>query len=116
MQYYLPGLDEADEGHGPKFKLEYVTFPASALHPPPPAEGAENAAGGRKFAYPIPRRHLPRTLKNGTAHRSKKYAPYALEDLTVGAWAGLARRLGRAKGKGLRQRFREFMYMGGAEA
>ena len=140
VQFYLPDLDEADEAHRPKFKLEYTTFPVTALRPEPgpePERGLEvegegedeGEAGGaeaeaaegvsaqkKKFAYPIPRRHLPRTLKNGTVHRSKKYAPYALEDLTVGAWAGLARRLGRAKGKGLRQRFREFMYMGGGEA
>ena len=109
-------MDEADEGHGPKFKLEYVTFPASALHPPPPAEGAENAAGGRKFAYPIPRRHLPRTLRNSTVRRSKKYAPYALGDLTIPSWTALGSRMGRSKGKRLRQRFKEFMSMGREQA
>ena len=129
----MPDLENADKEHSPKFKLEYTTFPTSALHPPgAPGEAAEGewegatgpdadteaagAAGRRKFAYPIPRRHLPRKLRNETVGRAKKYAPYELEDLTVGSWAALARRLGRKKGKGLRQRFQEFMYMGGGEA
>ena len=133
LQYNMPNLDDADEAHSPKFKLEYTTFPAGALHPPvaPEVEAdgeweeeedteigteAEVAARKKKFAYPIPRRHLPRALRNRTVTKSKKYAPYALEDLTVGSWAGLARRLGRAKAKGLRQRFRRFMYMGADEA
>ena len=122
MQYYLPGLDDAEEGDSPKFKLEYTTFPASSLHPPAPPEawtgcehdatdaptGAETgadaetetelvsgpcaaaAAARKKFAWPIPKRHLPRTLRNATTAKSKKYAPYGLEDLTVGSWAGLA--------------------------
>ena len=78
---------------------------------------AAAAAARKKFAWPIPKRHLPRTLRNATTGKSKKYAPYGLEDLEVGSWGGLARRLGRGKkGKKLRQRFKEFMYMGGGEA
>ncbi|KAI0750846.1 Metallo-dependent phosphatase-like protein [Daedaleopsis nitida] len=109
-QYYLPGLDEADEEHRPKFKLEYLTFPVRALHPPAAAADADGV--GRKFAYPIPKRHLPRTLRNSTVSKSKKYAPYSLADLTIGSWTGLGRRMGRSKGKKLRQRFKEMMYMG----
>ncbi|RDX55657.1 hypothetical protein OH76DRAFT_757959 [Lentinus brumalis] len=115
-QYYLPGLDGATEEDSPKFKLEYLTFPVHALHPHAEAEEAENATLARKFAYPIPKRHLPRSLRNSTVTKSKKYAPYGLADLTIPSWTRLARRLGRKKGKTLRQRFKEFMYMGGGEA
>ena len=139
VQFYLPDLDEADEEHRPKFKLEYTTFPVTALRPEPgpepepglevegegedegeaggaEAEGAEGvSAQKKKFAYPIPKRHLPRTLRNSTVGKSKKYAPYGLADLTVASWAGLGSRMGRSKGKQLRQRFKEFMYMGGGE-
>ncbi|KAI0650721.1 Metallo-dependent phosphatase-like protein [Trametes meyenii] len=119
-QYNLRNMDAADATHPPKFKLEYMTFPVTALHPQaaPEAEEAADATstGARKFWYPVPRRHLPRVLRNGTATKSKKFAPYELEDLTIPSWAGLAQRLGRAKAKKLRQRFRRFMYMGADEA
>ncbi|KAI0375671.1 hypothetical protein BV20DRAFT_932452 [Pilatotrama ljubarskyi] len=130
-QYTLRKMDRADESHPPKFKLEYLTFPVRALRPPPEAEGAAEAEGidggrdtiadatvnaKRKFWYPIPRRHLPRRLRNGTITESKKFAPYELEDLTIPSWTALAQRLGRAKAKKLRQRFRRYMYMGADEA
>ena len=121
LQYYLPDLDGADEEHRPKFKLEYLTFPAGVLHPPPDAtpasegETAVAASAARKFSWPIPKRHLPRSLRNSTTTKSKKFAPYSLEDLTISSWTGLAKKLGRNKGK-LRQRFKEFMYMGGEQA
>ncbi|KAI0832451.1 Metallo-dependent phosphatase-like protein [Trametes gibbosa] len=105
-QYTLRDMESAEESRPPKFKLEYLTFPVGALHPEGEGEG--------KVWRPIPRRHLPRTLRNATVGRSKKYAPYGLGDLTIGSWTGLAQRLGRAKAKGLRSRFREYMYMGGA--
>ena len=139
-------MDDADEAHPPKFKLEYTTMPVRALHPPAAPEKGKVAAaaaeteeeseedvaaesdgeveveaagkgkGREKFAWPIPRRHLPRALRNSTVDKSKKYAPYGLADLTVGSWARLAARLGRKKkGKALRQRFKEFRYMGGGE-
>ncbi|KAI1786520.1 Metallo-dependent phosphatase-like protein [Ganoderma leucocontextum] len=121
-QYYLPDLDAADEKHRPKFKLEYLTFQASALHPPAAGEASaaedvdETAvAAARQFNWPIPKRHLPRSLQNSTTTKSKKFAPYSLEDLTIPSWTALGTRLGRNKGK-LRQRFKEFMYMGGGEA
>ncbi|KAH9853441.1 hypothetical protein C2E23DRAFT_867908 [Lenzites betulinus] len=119
-QYTLRDMDTADESRPPKFKLEYLTFPVAALHPD--ADGAANATDSdsevgaakdkAKVWRPIPRRHLPRTLRNTTVGKSKKYAPYGMEELTIGAWTGLAQRLGRAKAKGLRSRFREYMYMG----
>ncbi|KAI0776087.1 hypothetical protein BD413DRAFT_526378 [Trametes elegans] len=126
-QYTLRGLDRADERRAPKFKLEYLTFPVSALHPDAgaeaeagagtePAADATSARGARKFWYPVPRRHLPRTLRNSTVEASKKFAPYELEDLTIPSWTALGQRLGRAKAKKLRQRFRRFMYMGANEA
>ncbi|KAI9000980.1 hypothetical protein BD414DRAFT_473259 [Trametes punicea] len=130
-QYTLRKMDKADESHLPKFKLEYVTFPARALHPPPDMDEAGDAtaingtttsvAGGieaesRKFWYPIPRRHLPRTLRNSTITKSRKFAPYELEDLTIPSWTALAQRLGQAKSKRLRQKFRQYMYMGQGEA
>ncbi|KAI0660952.1 hypothetical protein C8Q70DRAFT_912248 [Cubamyces menziesii] len=133
-QYTLRKMDEADESHPPKFKLEYLTFPVTSLHPPPKADGADGNAtegednngavdaavsveahsGANKFWYPIPRRHLPRTLRNTTLTRSKKFAPYGLEDLTIPSWTALAQRLGRSKAKRLRQKFKQYMYMGGA--
>ncbi|KAJ8454870.1 hypothetical protein ONZ51_g12778 [Trametes cubensis] len=134
IQYTLRKMDEADESHPPKFKLEYLTFPVTSLHPPPKADGADGNAtegdnyngavdaavsaeahsGANKFWYPIPRRHLPRTLRNTTLTRSKKFAPYGLEDLTIPSWTALAQRLGRSKAKRLRQKFKQYMYMGGA--
>ena len=47
--------------------------------------------------------------------KAKKFAPYALADLTIGSWTELGTRLGRNKGK-LRQRFKEFMSMGREQA
>ncbi|KAH9943409.1 uncharacterized protein BXZ73DRAFT_97450 [Epithele typhae] len=142
-QYFMPDLDEAKEGDSPKYKLEYTTLPVHTLHPDSSGEtragvgedtedaewndgggddgdgddGTRHTAGAAKKAeWPIPRRHLPRSLRNSTVSRSKRYAPYGLEDLTVGAWTRLAGELGHAGGKKLRQRFKELMYMGGAEA
>lgn len=121
LQYYLPDLDEADEKHRPKFKLEYLTFRTDALHPlapPGEASAAEDetaVAAARKFNWPIPKRHLPRSLQNSTMTKAKKFAPYALADLTIGSWTELGTRLGRNKGK-LRQRFKEFMSMGREQA
>ncbi|CDO75616.1 hypothetical protein BN946_scf184858.g56 [Trametes cinnabarina] len=133
-QSTLRKMNRADESRPPKFKLEYLTFPVHALHPPAPeTDEAEveagtgyatnstgstsiDAAKPRKFWYPIPKRHLPRTLRNSTIVKSRKFAPYGLEDLTIPSWTGLAQRLGRSKSKRLRQKFREFMYMGAGGA
>ena len=118
------------EGRGkpaPGYELEYLTFVPARLHPPPTGassggapvavahldddEASDPDAAASKFAYPIPLRHLPKSLRNATRTTSK-YAPYGMEDLTVGAWAGLARELAEGKRKKLRQRFRRYMYMG----
>lgn len=118
LQYFMPDLDAADEKHRPKFKLEYLTFRASALHPPAgEASAAEDEAAvapARKFNWPIPKRHLPRSLQNSTMVKTK-FAPYGLADLTVPSWTELGTQLGRNKEK-LRQRFKEFMSMGGEQA
>ena len=87
----MAGLDGATEEDSPKLELEYT----------------------RKFAYPIPKRHLPRPLRSSTAMKS---TPYGLADLTIPSWTRLARRVGRKKGKTMRQRFKEFMSMGREQA
>jgi len=103
-QYYLPTLEDSDEKHRPKYKLEYLTHAVSSLHPP-----RQEAAA--KFHYPIPLKHLPRSLRNATISRSK-YAPYDLADLTIPSWLELARRLADPAETTLRKRFRRYMYMG----
>ncbi|OBZ76592.1 Endopolyphosphatase [Grifola frondosa] len=103
-QYYLPDLEDGNEKHAPKYKLEYLTFPVSRLHP------AQTDAE-TKFSYPIPLRHLPRSLRNATVTESK-FAPYGLVDLTIGSWTELAQRLGKKAEKKLQKRFRKYMYMG----
>jgi len=108
-QYYLPDLESANKKHAPRVKLEYLTFGREALHP-------RGGGGGGSFRYPIPLRHLPKTLRNATGEGGSKYAPYGLADLTIGSWAGLGRRLAAGTEKALRKRFRGFMYMGGDEA
>ncbi|CCM02492.1 uncharacterized protein FIBRA_04593 [Fibroporia radiculosa] len=107
-QYYLPGLASSSQKRPPKFKLEYLTFAVSQLHP----SGGEGAEG---FTYPVPLRHLPRSLRNATVTASK-FAPYGLADLTIPSWADLARRLAEGEDKQLRKRFRRYMYMGADEA
>ncbi|KAK7695800.1 hypothetical protein QCA50_000438 [Cerrena zonata] len=103
-QYYIPNLNETTGKRAPKFKLEYLTFEPSLLHPP---EGLEAS----QFHYPIPLKNLPRSLRNSTVTKSK-YAPYKMQDLTIPSWLKLARRLGKAKHQKLRTRFRRYMYMG----
>ncbi|KAL0579696.1 Endopolyphosphatase [Marasmius crinis-equi] len=94
-QYYIPDLDEAGRRKQPKFKLEYTTFKAEVL---------------TSEIEPIPHKLLPKSLRNGTITKSK-YAPYELEDLTVGSWYELAVRLGKSEKKKLGQRFKEYMYL-----
>lgn len=94
--------------HPPKWKLEYLTFEPSKLHPPS-AEAGQDVTAARW--RPIPLKHLPKTLRNATVTKSK-YAPYKMADLTIPSWLRLVRRLGKAKHGKLRQRFRRYMYMG----
>ena len=107
FQYYIPNLNETTGKWAPKFKLEYLTYDPSLLHPP---EGFE----GSQFHYPIPLKNLPRSLRNSTVTKSK-YAPYEMQDLTIPSWLKLARRLGQTKHQKLRARFRRYMYMGADE-
>lgn len=86
----MPNLEEGNKTHKPKFKLEYLTYEQAAL------EGSDGV-------YPVPVKNLPGQVK-------KKQAPYQLEDLTVGAWVALARRMGQSKK--LRTFFKTYMYMG----
>ncbi|KAF4574592.1 hypothetical protein EYR36_005940 [Pleurotus pulmonarius] len=102
-QYYLPNLENANKSHKPKFKLEYLTFPLSKLHP-------DGDAVKQKFDYPVPVHHLPRSLQEGNVSTSR-YAPYSMEDLTIGSWVELARRLGNSKESKLRKRFKKLMYL-----
>ncbi|KAF5387835.1 hypothetical protein D9615_000419 [Tricholomella constricta] len=108
-QYYLPDLEDANKTHRPRFKLEYLTFAPRLLHPPPTADGA-----GGEFHYPIPLQHLPAGLRDSRVMESR-YAPYEMADLTIPSWVELAQKLGDAKYRKLRRRFRKYMYMGGEE-
>jgi endopolyphosphatase len=54
----------------------------------------------------LPKKELPKK------RAMKRYTPYGLPDLTVGSWVWLARRLGDAERKGLRLRFRQYMFFG----
>ncbi|EPQ59245.1 hypothetical protein GLOTRDRAFT_98318 [Gloeophyllum trabeum ATCC 11539] len=102
-------LNSSSKIRKPGFKLEYMTFPVDALHPP-----ADAVAPG-KFKYPIPLHHLPRSLRNSTITESK-FAPYQMRDLTIPSWVELAQRLARPKKEEkLRKRFRKYMYQGGRE-
>ena len=84
--------------------MEYATFTREMLHP-------ENGD-----SLPIPLKELPKSLRrNETEKRKSKYLPYGLEDLTIGAWVSLGRRLGeeRGRGKKIRSKFVRYMYQGG---
>ncbi|GLB33819.1 putative calcineurin-like phosphoesterase [Lyophyllum shimeji] len=107
-QYYMPHLGDASRKHPPRFTLEYLTFAPELLHPPP-TFGAEH-----RFQYPVPLRHLPRSLRDPNVTESK-YAPYEMRDLTIPSWVGLAQKLGDPAQKKLRRKFRKYMYMGGEE-
>ncbi|EKM80275.1 hypothetical protein AGABI1DRAFT_120307 [Agaricus bisporus var. burnettii JB137-S8] len=96
-QYYMPDIATANKTQAPRYELEYVTYPVSAL--------------GSGDWEPVPVRHLPRALREG--RKGKRYAPYGLRDLTVGSWVGLGRRLGQGAEKRVRRRFREYMGVSG---
>jgi len=129
-QYWMPNVGEANGTERPRFRLEYLTYALPSLHPPSGAgeeeperqsklnSEADPGTGSKKkgFAYPVPLKQLPRSLRapNGTRTKSK-YAPYKMKDLTVGSWVKIARRVGdKSRGK-LREKFVRFMYMGGEE-
>lgn len=100
-QYWMPGLGNGTVEEEPEWELEYITHKVSALHP---GKGEEIGS----FVYPIPPRLLPRALQEG-GKGGKRLAPYEMDDLTIGSWMGLARRLGREKEKW--KQFKEFMYL-----
>ena len=104
-QFYLPNLDDAGKKQEPKFRLEYVTYPVSMIHPP-----SDNQTGRQQQCI-LPLRHLPRSLQNET-RTSSKYAPYRMEDLTIPSWLKLAHRMVQPKHEKLRDKFRRYMYMG----
>ncbi|KAG6919426.1 hypothetical protein DXG01_006309 [Tephrocybe rancida] len=110
-QYYLPDLEGANSKRKPKFKLEYLTFAPTQLHP---ADNGTENGNGSKFQYPIPLEQLPKSLQISGVTESK-FAPYSMTDLTIPAWVDLARRLGDKREAKLRARFRKYMYMGGKE-
>ncbi|KAF8076398.1 endopolyphosphatase, partial [Lyophyllum atratum] len=87
-QYYMPDLEDANKTHRPRFRLEYLTFAPKMLHPPPFGKG-------HRFQYPIPLRHLPKSLRDSGVTESK-YAPYEMEDLTIPSWIELAEVGGQA--------------------
>lgn len=96
----MPNLDEANKTHAPVFELEYVTFSVEKLR-------EEEGQG-----LVIPARHLPESLFTGNETKSK-FAPYGLEDLTIGSWVQLARRVADTKRVKLRKRFKKYMFSGG---
>ncbi|KXN86281.1 Endopolyphosphatase [Leucoagaricus sp. SymC.cos] len=104
-QYYMPDISEANKTHPPHFELEYVTYPVSALQP-------GGSGDEKEFVYPVPLQHLPRSLRAGN-RTSSRYAPYEIDDLTIGSWVGLGRRLGHGGHGKLRRQFRKYMYVGG---
>ncbi|KAI0796639.1 Metallo-dependent phosphatase-like protein [Abortiporus biennis] len=108
-QYFMPNLTTTKKSP-PKYKLEYMTFSPASLHA---SAGLEEEMSGN-VRYPIPLRHLPRSLRNSTVTKSK-YAPYEMRDLTIPSWTDLARRLAKPKHEKLRKTFRKFMYMGAEE-
>ncbi|GBE79453.1 Endopolyphosphatase [Sparassis crispa] len=107
-QYYLPDLEFGTAKRPPKYKLEYLTYQIAQLHPP------EKKAGLKPY-YPIPLRHLPKSLRDPNRTESK-FAPYELADLTIPSWTELAQRLGEQGEKKLRRRFRRYMFMGSVKA
>jgi endopolyphosphatase len=102
LQYYMPKLETANETHRPNYRLEYLTYASDMLHALP---------GQEEFDYPIPLKLLPKALRPA-GHGNSKYTPYELRDLTVQSWVGLAKEIADPANKRLRERFREYLWMG----
>jgi endopolyphosphatase len=125
-QYYIPNLKKGTKKRKPKYKMEYATYEASALHPVNGTgqgkaleEGSmvgghgvsgSKTGGKMEFQYPIPVQNLPKSLREGRVE-SSKYLRYGMKDLTIGSWVELGRRLGTKGEKGLRRAFRKYMYL-----
>jgi endopolyphosphatase len=123
LQYWLPDVGRGNKDDRPKFRLEYLTYALPSLQvgggngggSGGDGDGEEELEGERKSGkggvfQPVPVRELPKSLKNGT-RTSSKYAPYGLEDLTIGSWIGFGRQLGDGKEKKLRKTFEGMMRM-----
>ncbi|KAI0092667.1 Metallo-dependent phosphatase-like protein [Irpex rosettiformis] len=114
-QYYLPDMNGTAK-KPPKWKLEYLTFEPSKLHPPNATKmtsetTTRQAVEDAEFVYPMPLKRLPKKLRTPEVKKSR-YAPYKMKDLTIPSWLRLVKRLGKKKNEKLRERFRGFMYMG----
>lgn len=101
----MPKLEKGSKKRVPKFELEYLTYDPDLLHPGGDQQTKE------EFAYPVPIRHLPKSLRDPGTTKSK-FAPYRLKDLTIPSWIRLARQLGEEKDKKLRRAFRKYMTLG----
>jgi len=101
----MPKLEKGSKTRAPKFELEYLTYDLDLLYPGGGQETQE------EFAYPVPIRHLPKSLREPGTTKSK-FAPYRLKDLTIPSWIRLARQLGGEKDKKLRRVFRKYMTLG----
>ncbi|PPQ98547.1 hypothetical protein CVT24_004038 [Panaeolus cyanescens] len=110
-QYYIRNLEQANKTHGPGFELEYLTYPLESLHPGTSSSGVGSEEAD-DFVYPIPVRHLPESLRRPGIGDSY-YAPYGMEDLTIGSYMGLAKNV--AKRRKLQRLFRQYMFQGGEE-
>ncbi|KAF9057569.1 hypothetical protein BJ165DRAFT_1397817 [Panaeolus papilionaceus] len=111
-QYYIPNLALANETHPPGFEMEYLTYPLESLHPGSDSSGVGNGEAD-DFVYPVPVRHLPESLRRPGSEAESAYAPYGMEDLTIGSYVKLARKV--ANKKKLQKVFRQYMFQGGSE-
>ena len=67
---------------------------------------------GEEFAYPVPPKLLPKSLRKPGSTKSK-YTKYEMKDLTIASWIRFGRRL--VDEKKLRKRFHKYMSVGGEE-
>ncbi|KAG8888432.1 Endopolyphosphatase [Tulasnella sp. 332] len=101
-QYYISDLDAHNSSNPPKYEIEYMTYPLSALVPP--------------TNWPVPQHLLPNSLRNLTQipdDMKSDLVPFGLKDLTIPSWIKFARKL--SKKKKLWRRFKTLMYQGGPE-
>lgn len=56
----------------------------------------------------MPVKQLPKRLRQPT-NETNKFTPYSMDDLTIGSWMELGRRLGAGDDKKLRRKFKSFM-------
>ncbi|QRV87637.1 PPN1-vacuolar endopolyphosphatase-like protein [Ceratobasidium sp. AG-Ba] len=87
---------KANASHAPEYELEYVTYSLETL---------------RSNSSLVPEHLLPPELRAGSIESASnsRYAPFALNDLTIPSWIKFARRMGRKKK--LWRRFEEAMFL-----